>query len=83
MVEQALHEALMRQEELLAYIDSQEAAKFQVSFCYCVVVEYHHSRTLPLLGLLPYSFYLLRRKTNMSNEVFLSRNMRAFSSLCY
>ncbi|CAN4112392.1 unnamed protein product [Withania somnifera] len=29
----ALHEALMRQEELLAYIDSQEAAKFQVSFC--------------------------------------------------
>ncbi|MCD7447094.1 hypothetical protein HAX54_023123 [Datura stramonium] len=26
----ALHEALMRQEELLAYIDSQEAAKFQM-----------------------------------------------------
>lgn len=30
--EQALHEALMRQEELLAYIDRQEAAKFQVRF---------------------------------------------------
>lgn len=29
--EQALHEALMRQEELLAYIDSQEEAKFRVS----------------------------------------------------
>lgn len=27
---QALHEALMRQEELLAYIDSQEEAKFRV-----------------------------------------------------
>ncbi|KAL8160633.1 hypothetical protein V2J09_002170 [Rumex salicifolius] len=27
----ALHEALMRQEELLAYIDSQEAAKFQIT----------------------------------------------------
>jgi len=46
MVEQALHEALMRQEELLAYIDGQEAAKFQVSFCYCMVVEYHQSGTL-------------------------------------
>ena len=31
----ALHEALMRQEELLAYIDSQEAAKFQKKkFCW-------------------------------------------------
>ncbi|MCD7468418.1 Phosphatidylinositol/phosphatidylcholine transfer protein sfh8 [Datura stramonium] len=31
----ALHEALMRQEELLAYIDSQEAAKFQKKkFCF-------------------------------------------------
>lgn len=30
-VEQALHEALMRQEELLAYIDRQEEAKLQVS----------------------------------------------------
>ena len=29
---QALHEALLRQEELLAYIDSQEEAKFQVSW---------------------------------------------------
>lgn len=38
MVEQALHEALMRQEELLAYIDGQEAAKYQVSVCYCMVV---------------------------------------------
>lgn len=28
--EQALHEALMRQEELLAYIDRQEEAKFRV-----------------------------------------------------
>ena len=28
---QALHEALMRQEELLAYIDGQEEAKFRVS----------------------------------------------------
>ena len=27
---QALHEALMRQEELLAYIDSEEEAKFRV-----------------------------------------------------
>lgn len=27
---QALHEALMRQEELLAYIDRQEEAKFRV-----------------------------------------------------
>lgn len=30
--EQALHEALMRQEELLAYIDRQEEAKLRVSF---------------------------------------------------
>ncbi|GAB2224861.1 hypothetical protein Droror1_Dr00005639 [Drosera rotundifolia] len=31
----ALHEALMRQDELLAYIDSQEAAKFQKkNFCW-------------------------------------------------
>lgn len=30
-IEQALHEALMRQEDLLAYIDSQEEAKFRVS----------------------------------------------------
>lgn len=29
--EQALYEALMKQEELLAYIDSQEDAKFRVS----------------------------------------------------
>lgn len=29
---QALHEALMRQEELLAYIDRQEEAKSQVNF---------------------------------------------------
>jgi hypothetical protein len=29
--EQALHEALMRQEELLAYIDRQEEAKLRVS----------------------------------------------------
>lgn len=29
--EQALHEALMKQEELLAYIDSQEDAKYRVS----------------------------------------------------
>lgn len=28
---QALHDALMRQEELLAYIDRQEEAKFRVS----------------------------------------------------
>lgn len=28
---QALHEALMRQEELLAYIDGQEEKKFRVS----------------------------------------------------
>ena len=28
---QALHEALMRQEELLAYIDRQENAKYRVS----------------------------------------------------
>lgn len=28
--EQALYEALMRQEELLAYIDSQEEAKLRV-----------------------------------------------------
>lgn len=27
---QALHEALMRQEDLLAYIDRQEEAKFRV-----------------------------------------------------
>lgn len=31
----ALHEALMRQEELLAYIDSQEEAKFQKKKTYC------------------------------------------------
>lgn len=31
MFEQALHEALMKQEELLAYIDSQEEAKLRVS----------------------------------------------------
>ncbi|KAJ0011419.1 hypothetical protein Pint_34746 [Pistacia integerrima] len=32
---QALHEALMRQEELLAYIDSQEEAKFRKKkFCW-------------------------------------------------
>ncbi|KAJ6811056.1 phosphatidylinositol/phosphatidylcholine transfer protein SFH8-like [Iris pallida] len=34
----ALHEALMRQEELLAYIDSQREAKFQKKkkkFCFC------------------------------------------------
>lgn len=29
--EQALYEALMRQEELLAYIDRQEVAKYQVN----------------------------------------------------
>lgn len=29
--EQALHDALMRQEELLAYLDRQEQAKFRVS----------------------------------------------------
>ena len=30
-LKQALHEALMRQEDLLAYIDSQEDSKFRVS----------------------------------------------------
>lgn len=30
----ALHEALMRQEELLAYIDRQEEAKFRVGPCF-------------------------------------------------
>jgi len=31
--EQALYDALMRQDELLAYIDRQELIKFRV--CYC------------------------------------------------
>ncbi|KAJ8442561.1 hypothetical protein Cgig2_026503 [Carnegiea gigantea] len=38
----ALHEALMRQEELLAYIEAQEAAKFRVSFTHCLVLQNCH-----------------------------------------
>lgn len=36
LLEQALHDALMRQEELLAYIDRQEEAKLRVSFKFFV-----------------------------------------------
>lgn len=35
---QALHEALIKQEELLAYIDSKEVAKAQVCNAYCHIV---------------------------------------------
>lgn len=31
--EQALYDALMRQDELLAYIDRQELIKFRVRYC--------------------------------------------------
>lgn len=33
---QALYEALMKQEELLAYIDSQEVARLRVCWCMCL-----------------------------------------------
>lgn len=46
---QALHEALMRQEELLAYIDSQEEAKYRVSCSFSIPISNSYSKE-PLLG---------------------------------
>ena len=40
---QALHEALMRQEELLAYIDRQQEAKFRVSANYFIYNGSYHT----------------------------------------
>lgn len=47
--EQALHEALMRQEELLAYIDRQEEAKLRVSWRFCFSIYYTKFCPAPLL----------------------------------
>ena len=73
---QALHEALIRQEEFLAYVDRQEAAKFRVR---------HHFVVYPLLiaiGVCIYVLILLCRERSFAGE-WIARCLNCpMASLC-